>query len=271
VQQRQWRLIYDCPSAGARNMAADVALLESVGAGLSVPVLRLYAWSPPCLSLGYGQRVSDADRGRLTALGWGIVRRPTGGRAILHTDELTYSVALPADHPLAAGSVVESYRRLSAALMAALDRLGAAPRAEPKQTDDTHPEGPVCFEVPSHYEITIGGRKLVGSAQVRRSGGLLQHGSLPLTGDLARICDGLAYDSEAEREASRQMVHQRALTLAEALGQAVSWDAAAQTVCAGFEQALLVALQPSEYTAAERARAQALEAEYADEVWTARR
>ena len=91
-------------------MAADMALLQAVGAGLTAPVLRLYAWSPPCLSLGYGQHVSEADRGRLAALGWGIVRRPTGGRAILHTDELTYSVALPADHPLAAGSVVESYR-----------------------------------------------------------------------------------------------------------------------------------------------------------------
>ncbi len=252
-------------------MAADMALLQAVGAGLTAPVLRLYAWSPPCLSLGYGQHVSEADRGRLAALGWGIVRRPTGGRAILHTDELTYSVALPADHPLAAGSVVESYRRLSAALLAALALLGAAPRAEPKQGDDTHPEGPVCFEVPSHYEITVGGRKLVGSAQVRRSGGVLQHGSLPLTGDLARICDGLVYGSEAERDTSRQMVRQRALTLAEALGQVVSWEDAAQAVCAGFEQALSVMLQPSEYTASEHARTQALEAEYADEAWTARR
>src|SRR6185295_7261954 len=94
---RQWRLIYDLPTTGAANMAADEAVLQAVSAGESMPTLRLYGWSPPCLSLGYGQKTRDVDFERIAANGWDVVRRPTGGRAILHVDELTYSVSLPAD------------------------------------------------------------------------------------------------------------------------------------------------------------------------------
>src|SRR5690606_23158977 len=103
----------------------------------------------------------------LAALGWDVVRRPTGGRAILHTDELTYSLSLPETHPIAAGGIVESYRRISTALMRALAVLGAPVSADRRDQKPASP-GPVCFEVPSHYEITFGERKLIGSAQTRR-------------------------------------------------------------------------------------------------------
>jgi lipoate-protein ligase A len=101
---RQWRLIYDFQGAGAsvvgaHNMAVDDAILTSVSGRDSLPTLRLYGWALPCLSLGYGQRAREADVARLAERGWEIVRRPTGGRAILHTDELTYSLALPIDDP----------------------------------------------------------------------------------------------------------------------------------------------------------------------------
>lgn len=88
---RQWRLINDFPAFGTRNMAVDEAILQSVTDGRALPTLRLYRWNPPCLSLGYGQKSSDVDFARAAALGWDVVRRPTGGRAILHTDEVTYS------------------------------------------------------------------------------------------------------------------------------------------------------------------------------------
>ncbi len=121
---RQWRLIYDSPTAGARNMAVDQALLES-----GHPTLRLYTWQPDCLSLGYGQRAAEVDLNRLRAAGWDLVRRPSGGRAILHADELTYSLSLPADHPCAQGTVIESYRRFSTALLAGLRTPGRAGRS----------------------------------------------------------------------------------------------------------------------------------------------
>src|SRR5207253_7837683 len=143
-------------------------------------------------------------------------------RAILHADELTYSVALPAGHPLVEGSIIESYRRISAALMAAVNRIGLESRADKREKGPAQ-VGPVCFEVPSDYEITANGKKLIGSAQVRKSNAALQHGSLPLYGDLTRICDALAFADESTRQKARVRVLQRAVTLSDALGQTVTW------------------------------------------------
>src|SRR5260221_10544445 len=106
----RWRLIVDSPCDGPTNMAIDEAILEAVGKGDAPPTLRLFAWEPACLSLGYAQPVADIARDRLAGNGWDLVRRMTGGRAILHTDELTYSVTLPQDHPLVAGTILDSYR-----------------------------------------------------------------------------------------------------------------------------------------------------------------
>jgi lipoate-protein ligase A len=220
-------------------MAVDEAILRSVGAGESPPTLRFYDWQPFCLSIGYGQRVRDVDQTRLATAGYDLVRRPTGGKAILHGDELTYSLTLPADHPIAAGGIIDSYRHISAALLTGLESLGAQPHAD-RKADDAPELGAVCFEVPSHYEITVGGRKLVGSAQMRRRGGVLQHGTLPLTGDVARICDVLNYLDAATREEAKSQVRSRAVTLHEALGaEALSWqtvaDALARAVAETFQ------------------------------------
>lgn len=253
---RQWRLIRDAALNGAYNMAVDDAILNHV----IQPTLRLYAWSPPCLSLGYGQKESDADLDRIIQRGWEIVRRPTGGRAILHTDELTYSLALPLDHPLAAADIVESYREISRALIKALELLGGQPRSERANKDSLRNLGPVCFEIPSHYEITVEGSKLIGSAQVRRQGKVLQHGSLPLAGDLARICDALYYPDEAAREAARANVHSRAITLSEALGHQINWETAAEAIVEGFRSVFDVAFEPGALTKAEQETASYLTA-----------
>ncbi|MBZ0284100.1 MAG: lipoate--protein ligase family protein [Anaerolineae bacterium] len=278
---RQWRLIYDSPTVGALNMAVDEAILEDVSAGTQPPTLRLYAWNPPCLSLGYGQRVADVDFERIAALGWDVVRRPTGGRAILHTDELTYSLSLPADDPIAAGSIVESYRRISAALIKGLESLGVQPQAD-KRAERGEAGGPVCFETPSHYEITVNGRKLIGSAQMRRKAGVLQHGSLPLLGDLGRICDGLIYPDQAEREMGKAQVRVRAITLAGVLmgeglrlspaNNQVDWEMAAQAVVEGFSQTFEIDFQQQGLSDSEQIRAQNLyEQVYGTSAWTRRR
>ena len=251
-------------------MAGDEALLRAVGAGESGPVLRLYSWHPVTLSLGFGQRAADADKDRLAERGWGLVRRLTGGRAILHTDELTYCIVLPASHPLAQGSVIDSYRRISAALAATVEALGGSTRAERASARGSG--GPVCFDTPSHYELTVNGRKLVGSAQARRFGGVLQHGSLPLAGDIARIVDALAFPNAEAREQARAGVQQRAVTLADALGRDVPWNEAASALSAAVEHTFGVLLEQDEWPANELAVVGQLERDvYATDAWNNRR
>lgn len=270
---RQHRLIYDMPASGSYNMAVDEAILNSVAAGMSLPTLRLYAWTPACLSLGYGQTWTDADLKRIHASGWAIVRRSTGGKAILHVDELTYSLVIPEAHPLAQGSIVESYRRISQALMVAIENLGLQTLAEAKETD-AKMTGPVCFEVPSHYEITTPDRrKLVGSAQMRRKGCVLQHGSLPLYGDVARICDALTYENEAEREQAKQKVRGRAATLADALnGTVLVWEVVAEAIVQGFVDVFGLDFMEAGLSLDEQAETHRLTNEvYGTDAWTQRR
>ena len=257
-----WRLLVTPPARGAWNMAVDESVLEHIGRGESQPTLRLYAWAPPCLSLGHAQPFSDADLDRLAARGWEMVRRPTGGRAILHTDELTYSVIASSDEPHMAGSVLESYNRLALALLHAVRSLDVDAQSNPLSVEAGVPgaanhasPNPVCFEVPSAYEITVAGRKLIGSAQARRREGVLQHGSLPLTGDLARITEGLVFPDEASRMDAARRLLSRALTVESALGRPVSWDQAALSFVHGFETQLDLCLERADLSESELRRA----------------
>ncbi len=268
---RQWRLLYDLPAQGAYNMAVDEAILDSVGKGAVLPTLRIYQWDPFCLSLGYGQRLAEVDLERLSMRGWDLVRRPTGGKAILQGDELTYSGALPHDHELAQGYVVESYRRISEALMEALRLLGLQPQSE-KQTRGSTGLGPVCFEVPSHYEITADGKKLIGSAQVRRKNGILQHGTLPLYGDIARICDCLIYPDEQQREIAREQVRERAITLAGVMGESYAFDEVAHALILGFARTFEIDFVESTLTDTELSVADHFFTDiYATAQWTEKR
>lgn len=264
---RQWRLIYDKPTSGVRNMAVDAALLHS-----GTPTLRLYGWSPACLSLGYGQRSSEVDMAAVERYGWQVVRRPTGGRAILHADEVTYSLTLPIDDPIAQGGIIDSYRRISAGLMAGLATMGLM-ADPPQEAESAYGSGAICFETPAHYEIAVRGRKLIGSAQVRRKHALLQHGSLPLHGDMGRICDVLHYVDEAQRAAARIHVRQRATHLCDALNtDTVSWEVAAAALVQGIAATFQVCLNIAELTPAEEALAQTLMTDvYGSAEWTYRR
>jgi len=250
-------------------MAVDEAILEAVGTQGMTPTLRLYAWQPACLSLGYAQTVEDVDIDRLTQQGWGLVRRPTGGQAILHIDELTYAIIGPAEHPILVGGVLESYQRIAKALQLALLRLGLHTQALPSAIDPKSPKGPVCFEVPSNYEITVNGKKIVGSAQARKKWGVLQHGSLPLYGDLERITEVLHFDNETERSIAAQRLKMRATTVEEITGKKASWEQAAQAFRAAFEETLRMRLEESTLTEWETQRARELvEEKYANPSWT---
>ena len=252
-------------------MAVDESILEHVGQGKSIPTLRLYAWQPPCLSLGQAQPFEDVDLQRLNARGWEVVRRLTGGRAILHTDELTYSVIAPTNEPVVAGSILESYNRLAQAFLQAVKSLGLPVEMmdDPGATQKTN--NPVCFEVPSAYEITVQGKKLIGSAQARRKEGVLQHGSLPLTGDLARITEALVFpDDSARREAAERLLR-RATTVESVLGREVLWNDAAQAFVWAFEAVLGLKLEEQPLSESEGGRADELVREkYAHPIWTKR-
>jgi lipoate-protein ligase A len=265
-----WRLLVDGEADGVTNMAVDEAILTAVVQELSPPTLRFYAWSPWCLSLGRNQPLADVDRVACRMAGVDVVRRPTGGRAILHADELTYSVALLQGDSRVTSDVVESYRRLSVGLLAGLRHLGVAAIQAVGQRKPAADLAAICFETPSDYEITVGGQKLIGSAQWRAQGGVLQHGTLPLHGDLTRIVAYLALP-DAEREIQRQGLRLRAITLEEALGQALPFCQVAQALAGGFAQALNLTLVPGELTAYERALAADLSpSRYAASAWTAR-
>ncbi len=269
-----WRRLLTPASDGPTNMAIDEAVLLAVAEGRSPPTLRFFAWSPPCLSLGYAQPAADADAGRLRERGWDLVRRPTGGRAILHADELTYSIIAPMDEPRVRGGVVESYRQLSAGLLRGLEILGLAAQADAASGRPSRIPpalNPICFEVPSAYEITADGRKLIGSAQVRKQGVVLQHGTLPLAGDLGRICDALSYETEAARTAARPRVQRRAATMADVLGREVSWDEAARALGQGLAAVLNLTLEDGRLSEVEAETADRLRAEkYAAAAWNLR-
>lgn len=266
----QMRLIRSSPQDGITNMATDQAIMEAVGDGRVLPTLRLYGWQPPCLSLGYAQSSQDVDESRLQSKGWMLVRRPTGGRAILHTDELTYSISLPQDNPLVEGDIITSYRRLTEGLQRGLEMLGLD--SESQRQPSNRANSAVCFETPSHYEITVAGKKLIGSAQVRRQKGVMQHGSLPLCGDMTRICDVLAYPDEFAREEAKEKVMARTTTLEKALGKLISWETATDAIVDGFAETFGLEFEEDFLTPDESLRLEQLRFEvYSQATWTYKR
>ena len=157
-------------------MAADQALLAEVAAGAPA-ALRLYTWSRPALSLGRFQPWDDLDRDACARLGVEVVKRPTGGKALLHGADLTYAVALPRP-PGRSGTVRSVYELLAGALIDGLGRLGVEAAIA---RHDGSGVGPVCFAGQQGADLRVGDRKLCGSAQARTAGSVLQHGSILLT------------------------------------------------------------------------------------------
>jgi lipoate-protein ligase A len=209
-------------------MAADLACLDEVAAG-GAPQLRLYGWSPPALSLGRFQPEADVDLAACRSRGVEVVRRPTGGRALLHGADLTYAVAMPRPAG-AAGHVDALYRAIAAGLIAGLARLGV--RAE--IGGERGSAGPACFAAAQGADLRVGERKLCGSAQVQRGAVVLQHGSV--------LLDRLGFDEldllvgAADPEA-RVKLRARSVTLRE-LGVDADPATVAASIAAGFEAAL---------------------------------
>ena len=272
-----WRLlIEDSPRSGAANMAIDEAIAEAAAAGAVPSTLRFYRWNPPTVTLGRHQKLADVDETQIAARGYDLVRRATGGRAILHIDELTYSVSGPIEEPRMAGGVMDAYLRFSNALLSGLSTLGLKAEKAGGRTRAGRELSAACFETPSAYEITAGGRKLMGSAQSRRKGYVLQHGSLPLWGDVTRLVDVLALSCTAKNRL-RQQLRRQAATLAEALdlpsdSERLAFPHVAAAMAGGFASALDQDLESGTLSASELSRsAELIRVRYADPAWTRQR
>lgn len=181
-----WHLWSDAARTGPENMAVDEALLDLAGSE-RIGVLRLYRWAPATLSFGaHEPALRRYDRDRIEVLGLPVVRRPTGGRAVWHADEVTYAVAAPAD---TFGSLAETYHAIHSAIADALRALGAPVSLARKPAEPPALDDGACFASPVGGEIVAQRRKVVGSAQLRRGDTFLQHGSILLSGSQATVND----------------------------------------------------------------------------------
>ncbi len=223
------RLLVDPPANGAWNMALDEALLDTLCKGEGRPTLRFYGWDPPALSLGYAQPSDSVDFAACRVRGVDVVRRPTGGRIVLHVQELTYAVILPAGHE----SIAQSYCRISKALAQAIAGLGIQADLAPGAA---HAAGLAdCFAISTAADLVAGGRKLVGSAQVRRHGCFLQHGAIKLAPAAIALADLLPDQAIARPATLADFLDEDPQTLAGELARAiarelgVAWEPAAAT------------------------------------------
>lgn len=235
-----WRLLQDKPAAAAWNMAADESMMLSCLSGESLPTLRFYGWSPPAVSIGYFQKLSTGiDQAACLKLGIEIIRRLTGGRAVFHDQELTYSLVVNEAAAYIPQTVTKSYCFFSRAIIAGLATLGIDaqmqyPELLRKKSHTSR--SAACFDAPSHYEITVAGRKLVGSAQVRRDGVLLQHGSILLSLQPERIAEVLQPSEVGCNETLAEKLADQAIGLDEIMGGLVDPVDLASAIRSGFEE-----------------------------------
>jgi lipoate-protein ligase A len=225
----RFRLILDEPGNGRLNMAVDEALMASVGSGESPATVRLYGFAPPTLSFGRFQRIKDLIRWEtVRAEGITLVRRPTGGQAVLHDRELTYSLVLHKDHLQPFGKR-EIYRFIAELLLEGLIRLGVQGLSNRKRNGDLH--NPDCFRSTGEYEIASSlARKLIGSAQVVNRTSSLQHGAIPLDMSYRRIDRYLDLGPESQLEEPS--------CLSAELGEPVSFAQAVKAFAEGFDGGL---------------------------------
>ncbi len=263
----KWRLVESGFADAATNMAVDEAVMLAHEAGLVPPTLRLYGWKPPGVSVGYFQPVQgqiDVDECRRR--GYGLVRRPTGGRAILHDDEVTYCVVIRREMLPCKDGVMASYRYLSRGIESGLRRLGLGATLADKRADSVKSPGPgsaaACFAKTARCDLSLAGRKIVGSAQTRSATTVLQHGSIPLS---LNVDDMFAVMRPGQGARPRALA---AISLSEGLGRPVTFDEVCKALVVGFQEALGVEIEPGELTPAEVEQAQRLQREkYANDDW----
>ena len=287
----KWRLLRTGHKSGAWNMAVDEAIMVHVARKAVPPTFRLYGWAPPALSLGRLQSFErDINPDGCRRLGVDVVRRPTGGRAVLHDNEVTYSFIISEDDPMLPSDLRDSFYLATEGIVKGLAFLGIEAEIRGRQGGgsladayrselrtrpgaDGSVQSGACFDSPSWYEVVAADKKLVGSAQARLSGVFLQHGSILITMDTDKMCQVLKFDDPADRERAQAQLLDKATSIEAILRRAVSFREVEEAVIAGIREHIKpIELVEGELLLEELSCAEDLMSQkYAADSWTKRR
>ncbi|GLY09936.1 lipoate--protein ligase family protein [Pseudobacillus badius] len=278
MKKETWKFVDSGRQTAEFNMAMDEALLEWHSEGKIPPVIRFYGWEPAALSIGYFQKAAkEIDLDAVKRHGLGFVRRPTGGRGVLHEHELTYSVIVTEEHPNMPAGVTEAYRVISEGILKGFHHLGleayfAVPRTEEEKDSLKNPRSSVCFDAPSWYELVVEGRKVAGSAQTRQKGVILQHGSILLDLDEDKLFSLFTYSNDRVKERMQRAFKSKAVAVNDISPRKVTYEKAGEAFKKGFQEGLGITLEPYEFTSEEIAYIERLAKEkYASDEWNFKR
>lgn len=274
MKKTKWYFLDSGPCTPSYNMALDEALLDWHSEGLIPPVIRFYEWNPATLSIGYFQSVEkEIDMEAVRRLGLGFVRRPTGGRGVLHEHELTYSVIVSEKYPDMPATVTEAYRVISEGLLKGFQSLGleayfSIPNTPDKLQALKSPKTAVCFDTPSWYELVVEGKKVAGSAQTRQKGVILQHGAILLDLDDEKLVQTFKFSSDKEREKVKNSINQKAVAINKLLQNPIPIDTCKESFLKGFMDALHIEIEPFYLNTEQKQYVETLENQrYANDEW----
>ncbi|MBA4535792.1 lipoate--protein ligase family protein [Bacillus aquiflavi] len=252
MKNEVWYFIDSGDCSPSFNMALDEALLDWHSEGRIPPIVRFYGWDPATLSIGYFQKVNkEINLEAIKAHQLGFVRRPTGGRGVLHEHELTYSVIVSEMHPNMPASVTEAYRVISEGILKGFHHLGldayfAIPKTAEEKGNLINTRSAVCFDAPSWYELVVEGRKIAGSAQTRQKGVILQHGSILLDLDEDKLFSLFKYPNERVKERMQKSFKNKAVAINDISSRTISISEAKTAFKLGFAEGLNVKFEPYE-------------------------
>ncbi len=278
MNKSEWRLIISGAFPGSLNMAFDEALLEAVSGGQSPPVLRFYRWIKPTVSLGYGQ---DSNTGinlefcQKVALP--VVRRITGGRAVIHDDELTYSLISSTKNSIFSGKIKDNYSIIAGVLKEAIEKFGISVEMASGKRDinifGTHDyRHNACFNSSSIHELIVEGCKITGSAQIHRQNFFLQHGSIPFEMDLGLIVQALSPENQASLSQGKEYLSRNVGWLNRFSREPIDIQILQREIIAAFSRRLKIHLNECGFTESEVERARVLRREkYDNPLWNLQR
>ena len=272
-----WHFVNTKSSNPFYNMAVDEALMNFVSREEIDPVIRFYTWNPATLSIGYFQKVTkEIDIEKAKEKGFGLVRRATGGRGVLHDKELTYSVIVPESHPNMPQTVTEAYRVISEGLLEGFKALGfeayfSVPKSKEAREKLKSPRSSVCFDAPSWYELVVEGRKIAGSAQTRQKGVILQHGSILQDINVDELFDMFTYRNDRLKEKMKAAFMDKAIAINDISDRHITLEEMETAFYEGFKKGLNIEFKPLEFTESQKEEIKHLEDKYRSEEWTYRK